>query len=186
MASIWSLGLAVNIEVPATIRVEVKGEFPPMVGPKDLILYLIGQLKAQGANFKVLEFHGETIRRMSTSGRLAICNMSVEAGATSGIVPGDEETLRYLCEEAGVMDTLSFVPPDADAHYVQTMQIDVSALAPQIACPHTVDNVKRELHEWTPGRSGRCRRHPAREEGRSGYPHAGVSGLQQGLRPGPG
>jgi homoaconitate hydratase family protein len=142
MASIWSLGLAVNIEVPATIRVEVKGEFPPMVGPKDLILYLIGQLKAQGANFKVLEFHGETIRRMSTSGRLAICNMSVEAGATSGIVPGDEETLRYLCEEAGVMDTLSFVPPDADAHYVQTVKIDVSDMAPQIACPHAVDNVK--------------------------------------------
>jgi 3-isopropylmalate/(R)-2-methylmalate dehydratase large subunit len=142
MASVWSLGIAVNIEVPATIRVEVMGEFPPMVGPKDLILYLIGQLKAQGANFKVLEFHGETIRRMSTSGRLAICNMSVEAGATSGIVPGDEETLRYLCEEAGVMDTLSFVPPDADAHYVQTVKIDVSAMAPQIACPHTVDNVK--------------------------------------------
>jgi homoaconitate hydratase family protein len=142
MASIWSLGLALNIEVPATIRVEVKGEFPPMVGPKDLILYLIGQLKAQGANFKVLEFHGDTIRRMSTSGRLAICNMSVEAGATSGIVPGDEETLRYLCEEAGVMDTLSFVPPDADAHYVQTVKIDVSDMAPQIACPHAVDNVK--------------------------------------------
>ena len=142
MASVWSLGIAVNIEVPATIRVEVVGGFPPMVGPKDLILYLIGQLKAQGANFKVLEFHGETIRRMSTSGRLAICNMSVEAGATSGIVPGDEETLRYLCEEAGVMDTLSFVPPDANAHYVQTVKIDVSAMAPQIACPHTVDNVK--------------------------------------------
>jgi len=142
MASAWSLGIAVNIEVPATIRVEVKGEFPPMVGPKDLILHLIGRLTAQGANFKVLEFHGETIRRMSTSGRIAICNMSVEAGATSGIVPGDEETLRYLREEAGVRETLSCVPPDADAHYIQTVEIDVSALAPQIACPHTVDNVK--------------------------------------------
>jgi 3-isopropylmalate/(R)-2-methylmalate dehydratase large subunit len=142
MASVWSLGIAVNIEVPATIRVEVKGEFPSMVGPKDLILYLIGQLTAQGANFKVLEFHGETIRRMSTSGRIAICNMSVEAGATSGIVPGDDETLRYLREEAGVTGTLSCILPDADAHYVQTVEVDVSALAPQIACPHTVDNVK--------------------------------------------
>ncbi|MDR3683416.1 MAG: 3-isopropylmalate dehydratase large subunit [Geothrix sp.] len=142
MASAWALGIAVNIEVPATIRVEVKGEFPPMVGPKDLILHLIGRLRAQGANFKVLEFHGETIRKMSTSGRIAICNMSVEAGATSGIVPGDEETLRYLREEAGVTDPLSCVLPDADARYVQTVAIDVSALAPQIACPHTVDNVK--------------------------------------------
>ena len=142
MASAWSLGIAVNIEVPATIKVIVKGEFPPMVGPKDLILNLIGLLTAQGANFKVLEFHGETIRNMSTSGRIAICNMSVEAGATSGIVPGDEETVRYLREEAGVMDAITCVTPDADATYVRTVEIDVSALAPQIACPHMVDNVK--------------------------------------------
>ena len=142
MASAWALGIAVNVEAPATIRVEVKGAFPPMVGPKDLILYLIGQLTAQGANFKVLEFHGETIRNMSTSGRLAICNMSVEAGATSGIVPGDEETIRYLREEAGVVGGIDCVRPDADAQYVRTVEVDVSALVPQIACPHAVDNVK--------------------------------------------
>jgi 3-isopropylmalate/(R)-2-methylmalate dehydratase large subunit len=142
MASVWSLGIAVNIEVPATIKVEVKGEFPPMVGAKDLILHVIGKLTAQGANFKVLEWHGETIRRMSTSGRLAICNMSVEAGATSGIVPGDAETVRYLREEAGVTEEIPLVTPDADATYVQTVEIDVSTLAPQIACPHMVDHVK--------------------------------------------
>lgn len=142
MASTWSLGLAVNIEVPATIKVIVKGQFPPMVGPKDLILNLIGLLTAQGANFKVLEFHGETIRKMSTSGRIAICNMSVEAGATSGIVPGDEETVRYLREEAGVTDAIECVTPDGDATYVRTVEIDVSNLVPQIACPHMVDNVK--------------------------------------------
>ena len=142
MASAWALGIAVNIEVPATIKVVVKGEFPPFVGPKDFILHLIGRLTAQGANFKVLEFHGETIRKMSTSGRLAICNMSVEAGATSGIVPGDEETVRYLREEAGVADGISCVSPDADANYVRTVEIDVSTLDPQIACPHMVDNVK--------------------------------------------
>ncbi len=142
MASIWSLGIAVNIEVPATIKVVVSGEFPPMVGPKDLILHLIGKLTAQGANFKVLEFHGETIRRMSTSGRIAICNMSVEAGATSGIVPGDEESVRYLREEAGVTEAIPCTTPDVDATYVQTVEINVSTLAPQIACPHMVDNVK--------------------------------------------
>ncbi len=142
MASAWALGIAVNIEVPATIKVVVKGEFPPFVGPKDLILHLIGLLTAQGANFKVLEFHGETIREMSTSGRLAICNMSVEAGATSGIVPGDEETVRYLREEAGVTEPIPCVTPDVDAVYVRTVEIDVSTLDPQIACPHMVDNVK--------------------------------------------
>ncbi|WP_291271743.1 3-isopropylmalate dehydratase large subunit [Geothrix sp.] len=146
MASAWSLGIAVNIEVPATIKVVVKGEFPPLVGPKDLILHLIGKLTAQGANYKVLEFHGETIRKMSTSGRIAICNMSVEAGATSGIVPGDEETVRYLREEAGVTEAISCTTPDADATYVQTVEIDVSSLAPQIACPHMVDNVKSIDH----------------------------------------
>jgi len=142
MASAWSLGIAVNIEVPATIKVVVTGEFPKFVGPKDLILYLIGKLTAQGANFKVLEFHGDTIRRMSTSGRIAICNMSVEAGATSGIVPGDDETVRYLREEAGVTDDIPLVQPDADAVYEQTVNVDVSTLVPQIACPHMVDNVK--------------------------------------------
>jgi len=142
MASAWTLGYAVNIEVPATIKVVVKGEFAPMVSPKDLILHLIGVLTAQGANFRVLEFHGETIRKMSTSGRLAICNMSVEAGATSGIVPADAETMRYLREEAGVTDAITPVAPDADAVYERVVEIDVSALAPQIACPHTVDNVK--------------------------------------------
>ena len=79
---------------------------------------------------------------MSTSGRLVVCNMSVEAGATSGIVPADEETIRYLREEAGVTDPIEPVVPDADAVYERVVTIDVSTLEPQIACPHTVDNVK--------------------------------------------
>jgi 3-isopropylmalate/(R)-2-methylmalate dehydratase large subunit len=142
MASVWTLGVALNIEVPPTIKVVVKGTFAPHVGPKDLILHLIGKLTAQGANFRVLEFHGETIRAMPTSGRLTLCNMSVEAGATSGIVPADDETARYLREEAGVTDPIERVVPDADATYEKVLEIDVSSLAPQIACPHTVDNVK--------------------------------------------
>lgn len=142
MASVWTLGFAVNVEVPATIKVVVTGEFKPLVGPKDLILHLIGKLTAQGANFRVIEFHGETVRKMSTSGRLAICNMSVEAGATSGIVPADEETVRYLRQEAGVTDPLDLVGPDADATYERVVEVDVSTLEPQVACPHTVDNVK--------------------------------------------
>jgi len=142
MASIWALGVALNIEVPPTIKVVVQGSFPKYVGPKDLILHIIGQLTAQGANFRVLEFHGETIRTMSTSGRLVLCNMSVEAGATSGIVPADDETERYLREEAGVTEMIERVLPDADAVYERVVEIDVSKLEPQIACPHTVDNVK--------------------------------------------
>ena len=142
MASVWTLGTVLNVEVPATIKVNVKGKFKKFVGPKDLILHLIGKLTAQGANFKVIEFHGPTIRSMSTSGRLVICNMSVEAGATAGIVPADKETARYLREEAGVKGTITPVVADKDAAYEKVIEIDVSKLESQVACPHTVDNVK--------------------------------------------
>ena len=142
MASVWALGTVLNVEVPGTIKVVVNGHFAPHVLPKDLILYLIGQLTAEGANFKVIEFHGEAIRSMPTSGRLTICNMTVEAGATSGIVPPDEETLRYLKETAHVTEAVEVFGPDPDAVYERTIEIDAAALGPQIACPHTVDNVK--------------------------------------------
>ncbi|HUM00839.1 MAG TPA: 3-isopropylmalate dehydratase large subunit [Thermoanaerobaculia bacterium] len=142
MASVWTLGVALNVEVPPTMKVVVNGAFPDFVGPKDLILHLIGMISAQGANFRVLEFHGETIRTMPTSGRLVLSNMSVEAGATAGIVPADAETVRYLREEAGLRVPLDLVAPDSDAPYERVIEIDVSALSPQIACPHTVDNVK--------------------------------------------
>jgi 3-isopropylmalate/(R)-2-methylmalate dehydratase large subunit len=142
MASVWALGYAVNIEVPATIKVEVHGTLPPMVGPKDLILHLVGTLGAAGATFRVLEFHGETIAQMPTSGRLTLCNMAVEAGATSGIVPADAETLRYLRDEAGVAAAVELVVADADAPYERVIAVDASQLPPQVACPHTVDNVR--------------------------------------------
>jgi 3-isopropylmalate/(R)-2-methylmalate dehydratase large subunit len=141
LASVWALGRAVNIQVPATIKVVLNGRLGPAVTPKDVVLYLVGLLTAEGANFKVIEFHGGTIAAMPTSGRLVLCNMAVEAGATSGIVPADEETVRYLREEAGVSDPLDLVQPDADAAYDRIITVDVSSLAPQIACPHTVDHV---------------------------------------------
>jgi 3-isopropylmalate/(R)-2-methylmalate dehydratase large subunit len=142
MASVWALGHAVNVEAPASIRVNVSGALAPLVFAKDLILFLVGSLGAAGASFRVLEFHGEAVRRMPTSGRLTLCNMSVEAGATAGIVPADAETLRYLREEAGVADAVAPVLPDPDAAYERTVEVDATALEPQVACPHTVDNVR--------------------------------------------
>jgi 3-isopropylmalate/(R)-2-methylmalate dehydratase large subunit len=142
MASVWTLGSVLNVEVPGSIKVVVNGQFTSYVSPKDLILSLVGKLTAEGANFKVIEFHGEAIRRMSISGRLVLCNMAVEAGATSGIVPPDEETIRYLREEAGVRGKIELLTPDPDARYDRVLEVNVSELLPQIACPHTVDNVK--------------------------------------------
>jgi 3-isopropylmalate/(R)-2-methylmalate dehydratase large subunit len=142
MASVWALGLALNIEVPETIKVVLRGELPEFVSAKDIILHLIGRLTAEGANFKVLEFHGDAVRDMKTSGRLVLCNMAVEAGATAGIVPADRETLRYLRTVAGVQGEVELVTADRDAEYSEVVEIDVSQLTYQVACPHTVDNIK--------------------------------------------
>jgi len=142
MAAVWALGSILNVEVPGTIKVVVNGKLPRDVYPKDLILYLVGLLSAEGANFKVIEFHGEVIRDMPTSGRLVLCNMAVEAGATAGVVPPDDETRRYLRDEAHVADELDVFAADADAVYDRVVEIDANLLDPQIACPHTVDNVK--------------------------------------------
>ncbi len=142
MASVWALGRVLNVEVPATIKVETSGRLKKFVTAKDLILYLIGKISAQGANFKVLEFHGEAITKMPVSGRLTICNMAVEAGATAGIVPADDETIRYLREEAAVTEALEPLPPDPDAEYDQVVKLQLGRIAPQVACPHMVDNVK--------------------------------------------
>jgi len=142
MASVWALGRILNVEVPGTIQVVVNGSLPAGVYAKDLILSLIGEISAEGANYKVLEFHGPAIRSLPTSGRLVLCNMAVEAGATSGMVPPDAETLRYLREEAGVKERIDTFAPDPDAAYERVIHIDAGALVPQIACPHTVDHVK--------------------------------------------
>ncbi len=141
MASVWALGSVLNVPVPAAIKVNAHGEFQKNVYPKDLILHLIGLVTNKGANYQVFEFHGDAIKNMPTSGRLTVCNMAVEAGATAGIVPPDEETVNYLRNTAGVTDEIDMLQPDDDAEYVQVIDIDVSQLKPQIAKPHTVDNV---------------------------------------------
>jgi 3-isopropylmalate/(R)-2-methylmalate dehydratase large subunit len=158
MAAVWALGSVFNVEVPGTIKVVVDGKLPTGVYAKDLVLHLVGELTAEGANYRVIEFHGDAIRNLPTSGRLVLCNMSVEAGATAGVVPPDWETRRYLRDEAGVEDKLDLFAPDGDAVYDRVVEIDVSRLEPQIACPHTVDNVKpigevkgRKIHQVVVG-----------------------------------
>jgi 3-isopropylmalate/(R)-2-methylmalate dehydratase large subunit len=141
MASVWALGHVLIVEAPPSIKVSVTGKFRSFVGAKDLILHLISSLTAQGANFKVLEFHGPTIENMPISGRLVLCNMAVEAGATAGIVPADARTEDYL-RGVGVTQPINPVQSDSDADFENIVALDISELQPQIACPHTVDNVK--------------------------------------------
>jgi 3-isopropylmalate/(R)-2-methylmalate dehydratase large subunit len=113
---------------------------------KDFILHLIGQIGADGATYKALEFSGDTADGMSMSGRLTIANMAVEAGAKVGLFAADKTTQDYLTSQ-GRGNHYQPVFPDADAIYEQTLNINVAELEPTVSRPHTVDNVAlaREL-----------------------------------------
>lgn len=132
--------------VPESIKIIVSGNFPKGVYAKDLILHLIGQIGADGATYKALEFGGDTVDTMSIAERLTIANMSVEAGAKVGLFPADKMTKDYLTSQ-GRGDHYQPIFPDADATYAQTININVVNLEPTISRPHTVDNVAlaREL-----------------------------------------
>jgi len=129
------------LRIPETCRIEIKGQFPPMVGAKDAILYLIGLLGDDGAIYKALEFGGPAIERMSVEERLTLCNMAVEAGAKTGLCAADEVTRRFL-EEQGRRGDYVPIAPDLDATYERVIEFDVSHLSPQVALPHLVDNLQ--------------------------------------------
>jgi 3-isopropylmalate/(R)-2-methylmalate dehydratase large subunit len=128
------------LRVPETIRINVEGAFPPMVTPKDLILKIIGELGAEGASYRAVEYAGGTIRGMDTSGRLTLCNMTVEMGGKAGIVEPDAETIRYL-NGLGVRG-VEPVRGDPDARYEREYRFEVDELEPQVSCPDRVDNVR--------------------------------------------
>lgn len=129
------------LNVPQTLLINVEGAFPKGVYAKDLILYIIGMLGADGANYRALEFAGETVENMSISGRLTLCNMAVEAGAKVGLVGSDGLTRAYL-KEMGRENRYREIKADKDAKYERIFEIDASKLEPMIACPETPDNVK--------------------------------------------
>jgi 3-isopropylmalate/(R)-2-methylmalate dehydratase large subunit len=128
------------LRVPATFRIEIQGEFPKGVTPKDLVLYLIGLLGDDGAIYKALEFGGPAVEALSVEGRMTLCNMAVEAGAKTGLCAADEATLRFLREQGREKDYIA-VTPDPDAQYERRIEVDASHLSPQVAFPHFVDNV---------------------------------------------
>ncbi len=139
-----AIGMALGrtwFKVPETFRIEVKGDLPPGVYSKDLILYLIGMLGADGATYKALEFGGPAIDRMPMEERFVLSNMAVEAGAKAGLIASDQKTKQYL-KARGRLREWKPIKPDTDAKYERVIRIDVSKLVPQVAFPHTVDNTK--------------------------------------------
>jgi len=139
MAGVWATG-ELWLKVPESFKMTVTGNFKKYVSAKDLILYIIGQLKADGADYKSVEFTGETIKKMSVASRMVICNLSMEMGAKNAIVEPDEKTVEYVKQRTSKKFEITM--SDKDAEYLKTFEFDVSDLAPQIACPHSVDNVK--------------------------------------------
>jgi 3-isopropylmalate/(R)-2-methylmalate dehydratase large subunit len=139
MAAVFATG-KLWFRVPEVIKVNVTGELPNMVTPKDVTLNIVGEIGADGAIYKGLEFGGSTIEEMSIEGRMVLSNMAVEMGAKAGIIEPDQKTLDYV--RARTDKQVKPVKSDPDATYERVVDVDASNLEPQVAVPHSVDNVK--------------------------------------------
>jgi 3-isopropylmalate/(R)-2-methylmalate dehydratase large subunit len=127
-------------KVPPTIRVNFIGTPGQYVGAKDFVLKQIGILGVSGALYKALEYGGEVVDNMSLEGRMTIANMAIEAGGKVGLFPADQKALDYS-HNAGFSGGELMVA-DEDAVYERVLDIDVTGMAPQVACPHLPENVK--------------------------------------------
>jgi 3-isopropylmalate/(R)-2-methylmalate dehydratase large subunit len=126
-------------KVPETFKFMLNGELPKGVFSKDLILYLIGDVTADGATYMAAEYVGEAIDRLSVEARFTISNMAIEMGAKCGLMEADAKTTDWV--KAHSNREFETVKADSDAVYARVKEYDVSKLEPQVARPHTVDNV---------------------------------------------
>jgi 3-isopropylmalate/(R)-2-methylmalate dehydratase large subunit len=138
IAAAFVLG-EVWLKVPATIKLVYNGTLGRMVYAKDLMLRTVGELGIDGATYRAIEYHGSTIDNLSITGRITMANMAIEAGAKNGIFHADEKTIAYVKERTDRPFVVERT--DADAEYERVVTIDVDELEPQVACPHTPDNV---------------------------------------------
>ncbi len=127
-------------KVPQVIKIDVTGRFERFVGAKDLFLRVAREIGFSGATYMGLEFTGPTVKGMSVSSRLTLCNMAIEVGAKAGIVEPDSKTIEYVRSRTG--DSFTPLYSDSNGGYARRLNIDVSGMPPQVACPNAVDNVK--------------------------------------------
>ena len=139
MASILGTG-TMWIKVPETIKVVIEGELPVNVMSKDIILRLIGDLGADGATYKALEFTGSTVDNMSVASRMTMANMAIEAGAKCALFTPDEKTAAYCNVELD--DYQKSLVGDADAVYMKTITYKAEDFVPVMACPSQVDKIR--------------------------------------------
>ena len=144
MAGVWTEG-KLWFKVPATLRIEVSGALPQWVSAKDLILYIIGQIRSDGADYQAVEFDGPAVRHMTVASRMVLANLSMEMGAKVAFTPVDDQLLTFLHRHTHT-DVAAYAAwrPDPGAHYANVLRFDAGKVLqePQVACPHAVDNVK--------------------------------------------
>ncbi len=128
-------------KVPATIKIIVKGKLSKGVFAKDIILYIIGQIKSDGATYKAVEFYGPVINNMGMDGRFTMANMLVEMGAKCGFMPVDQKTIAWLKSRLGKNKHVEKIAADKGAVYEKVYEFDISKLKPMVSMPHSVDNV---------------------------------------------
>lgn len=128
-------------KVPETIKIMINGKIPKGIFAKDIILYIIGNLKADDATYEAIEFFGPVIDALDMDGRFTMCNMIVEMGAKAGFMPVDKKTLAWLKPRLAKNRQIRPVTADRDARYKRVLEYNITKLRPQVACPHSVDNV---------------------------------------------
>lgn len=134
-------GGAYYITCPKVVKVNLTGKLSPWVSAKDVILQVLRIMSVKGGVGKVIEYTGEGVKTLSVPERATITNMGAELGATTSIFPSDEITLEFLKAQDRA-DAYKPLAADADAEYDEVIDIDLSELVPQAACPHSPDNVK--------------------------------------------
>ena len=125
--------------VPEIIEVRLDGRAPAGVYPKDVILQVLGKIKADGAVYKAVDFTGDYVENLNVAGRMVICNMAVEMGAKTAYMQPNRDVLDYVSKRAVRPYDIQYT--DSDFAYKESYCFDVSQLDPQLACPHSVDNV---------------------------------------------
>ena len=127
------------VMVPETLRFNLKGKLREGVYPRDLILTIIGDIGANGANYKVMEFAGEGAHNLSVNDRFVLCNLAVEAGAKTGIVEPDEKVEKFIKEHGRRADNMYV--SDEDAKFLKVYEYDLDKIEPVVARPDFVDDV---------------------------------------------
>jgi 3-isopropylmalate/(R)-2-methylmalate dehydratase large subunit len=137
LAACFATG-TVWLRVPETLKFSFTGDLPRWVGGKDLILYTIGRIGVDGALYRAMEFCGPTITNLAMDDRLTMCNMAIEAGGKSGIVPPDEVTHAYC--DGRAKGATRYLASDQDAVFAEVYDWDVTGLEPQVAAPFLPSN----------------------------------------------